>query len=198
MRLSGDAYSKRLESFSNFTLVLISGVHGMSKEINSKSLDITTNSELTEEQVIERLLELIRTKPQPSTPISFEEALEIVCDAYEEGYIYSLYEILDNDSTIVFVDEDKYISNSREIVEFLVKERCNHLYCSDEKTITCDILKVAEGVRYGIGEKCILLTYHLENGAKENLIIKVHFADGSINKLEMFYPFGPLRLVAEE
>ena len=197
MKLSGDAYSKRLESFSHFTLVLIAMVDSMSGEVVYKGHDITTDSELTEEQVIEKLLELINSNSKTSQPVSYEEALEIVCDALEQGYFTSLYEIIDSSVTLVLVDEEKCIYGTRDVINFLVQRGLEHSYLTTENT-TCDILKVAEENRYGIGEKCILLTYHLKNGEKENHVIKVQFANGTISKLEMFRPYGPLRLVAEE
>ena len=58
MILNGEEYSKRLASFSNSTARLISEL--MKKRITAeKSLDITSNSELTEEQVVERLKKLL-------------------------------------------------------------------------------------------------------------------------------------------
>ena len=197
MRLSGDAYSKRLESFSHFTLVLIAMVDGMSREDAYKGSDITTDSELTEEQVIDKLLELINSNPKAKQPVSYEDALEIVCGTLDQGYFTSLYEILDSSVTLVLVDEDKHIYGIRDVINFLVQKGLEHSYITTED-ITCDILKVAEGNRYGIGEKCLLLTYHLKNGEKEHHVIKVNFANGTINKIEMFRPYGPLRLVAEE
>jgi hypothetical protein len=197
MRLSGDAYSERLESFSHFTLVLIAMVDGMNREVVYKGQDITTDSELTEEQVIENLLELINSNPKALQPISYEDALEIVCGALEQGYYTSLYEILDSNVTLVLVDEDERVYGIRDVINFLVQKGLDHNYITTEDT-TCDILTVAEGNRYGVGEKCILLIYHLKNGKKEYHVIKVHFSNGVINKLELFRPYGPLRLVAEE
>ena len=190
MRLSGDEYSKRLESFSHYTLVLISTVHGLSRESVEKLHDVTTDSELTEEQVIEQLVEIIDADSEPNSPISYEDALEIVCDALEEGYFASLYQILDKNATLLFVDDNKCIDGIRDIINFLVKERHDHVYPSDKKTITCDILKVVEGERYGIGEKCILLIYHLKNGERQHHIIKIQISDGLINKLDFYHPYS--------
>ena len=197
MLLSGDEYSERLESFSHFTLVLMSGADSLSREIVCKASNIVSDSELTEEQVIKMLLELLETDFQQLPPVSFEDALEIVCDALEEGYFYSLYKILDKNAELVLVDDARSIVGIRNVINFLVQERLAHLYCSDNKTITCDILKVDKGERYGVGEKCILLLYHLHNDKKEHYVIKVHFEKSVINKLEVFRPYGPLKLVAE-
>lgn len=198
MRLSGDAYSKKLESFSHFTSVLIAIVDGMSREIVYKGLDITTDSEMTEEQVIEKLLELINSTPKALKSVSYEDALKIVCGALEEGYFTSLYEILDSTVILVLVDDDKRIDGIRDVINFLVQKRLDHCYITDTEDTTCDILKVAEGNHCAVGEKCILLTYHLKSGKREHHVIKVHFANGTIYKIEMFRPYGPLRLVAEE
>ena len=58
MRLKGEEYSKRLQEFSDSTIKLISEMMCFSKDIYQKCRDITTDSELTEEQVVEKLQEL--------------------------------------------------------------------------------------------------------------------------------------------
>lgn len=58
MRLEGEAYSERLESFSDSTLELIADLMGYTMKIHIQMSDITTNSELSEEEVVEKLLEL--------------------------------------------------------------------------------------------------------------------------------------------
>ena len=197
MKLHGNDYSKRLESFSMFTMVLISGID-KTKEMAHKATDIISDSDLSEEQVQDLLLQLIHSNDSPLTLISHNDAMEIVCDALEHGYIYSLFEILNDTATLRMVDDNNQISGVRNIIEFFAKERLNHLYPSDKETITCDILRVAKGERYGVGEKCILLTYHLQNGERQNYIIKVHCENNMICQLEIFYPYGPLHLVADE
>ena len=197
MKLHGDDYNKRLESFSMFTTVLISGIH-KTREMAHKATEIISDSDLSEEQVIEQLLQLIHSDDSPLPQLSHNDAMEIVCDALEHGYIYSLFEILNDTTTLVMIDNGNRISGIRNIIEFLANERFNHLYPSDKETITCDILRVAEGKRYGVGEKCILLTYHLENGKRQSYIIKIYCENNKISKFEMFYPYGPLRLVADE
>ena len=195
MRLSGDDYSKRLEEYSNFTLVLISAIHCRTKkETISRAHDITTDSELDEKQVVEKLLELLAINTNPLAQVSLEDALYAVCDTFENGDFYSLYEMLDVNANLTFVDENKCISGSRGIIEFLVNERAEHLYSSNEDTIMCDIMRVTDGERYGIGEKCILLTYVLESGKILRYIVKVCMDRDRICKLEFFYPQGPLHL----
>ena len=196
MRLSGNDLSKRLEDFSSFTLLLISEINRTSRETIYKALDITTDSELTEEQIIEKLLELLSSYFKLPHPVSYDEALEIVCNSFEQGYIYPLYAMLDNDATLVFADD--CILSDRDIVVFLSEKSPRHLYRFDEGIVTCDVLRVAEGERYGVGERCILLTYPSESGKKQYRIIKIHFDNGKIYKLELFYPIGPLHLVADE
>ena len=198
MRLSGPDYSKRLEAFSCFTLVLMSVINSVSREIVYKGHDITTDSDLTEEEIISKLIELLDANLELPSPVSCDDALAILCDALEEGYFCSLYKILNRNATLVLIDEERQIDGVRDIINFLVKERSDHLYPSDDVTITCNILKVTEGERYSIGEKCILLVYHLDNGQKEHHVIKVHTANDRINKIEIFHPRGPLCLEAED
>ena len=62
MRLKGEAYSQRLENYSISTLQLIANICGMDKETVLKAADITTNSELTEEEVVRLLTELKNSK----------------------------------------------------------------------------------------------------------------------------------------
>ena len=121
-----------------------------------------------------------------------------MCGAIEKGYFCNLYDILDRNATLILVDDGKCFNGNREIINFLVQERFDHMYYSDEKTITCDILKIVKGERYGVGEKCILLIYHLQSGEREHRVIKVYSTNGIINKLEFYHPYGPLRLIAEE
>ena len=61
MRLSGQAYSKRLRNYSDDTIRLISDINnGCSKKVAYKMTDITTDSELSEEEVVERLEALLK------------------------------------------------------------------------------------------------------------------------------------------
>lgn len=59
MRLKGEEYDKRLEGYSYDTLLLISECMNSPREVLYRSLDITTDSELTEEEVVTRLKELL-------------------------------------------------------------------------------------------------------------------------------------------
>lgn len=60
MRLSGEAYSKRLRSYSDDTIRLIADINnGCSKKVVYEKTDITTNSELSEEEVAEKLKALL-------------------------------------------------------------------------------------------------------------------------------------------
>ena len=61
MRLRGEAYSERLEAYSTSTLELMAELDMYGKEMTLKKTDITTDSELSEEQVVEKLLELKRS-----------------------------------------------------------------------------------------------------------------------------------------
>ena len=60
MRLSGEEYSKRLRSYSDDTIRLIADINnGCSKKVAVEMTDITTNSELSEEEVAEKLKALL-------------------------------------------------------------------------------------------------------------------------------------------
>lgn len=61
MRLNGEAYARRLRNYSNSTIQLIMDMDCISKEVARKASDITTNSDLTEEQVVAKLKELKNT-----------------------------------------------------------------------------------------------------------------------------------------
>ena len=59
MRLQGEAYSKRLREYSDDTILLISECMNRPREVLDRSLNITTDSELNEEEVAKRLKELL-------------------------------------------------------------------------------------------------------------------------------------------
>ena len=61
MRLSGEAYSRRLREYSDSTMQLIIDMDAISLEISRKAGDITTNSELSEEEVVEKLKALLES-----------------------------------------------------------------------------------------------------------------------------------------
>jgi hypothetical protein len=58
MMLEGEEYSRRLAEFSDSTMQLIMDIDSISKENACKCDEITSNSELTEEQVVAELLKL--------------------------------------------------------------------------------------------------------------------------------------------
>ena len=60
MHLNGSDYDKRLAGYSRSTLVLMWQISRLPEEIYDKATDITTNSELTEEQVVAQLKELLK------------------------------------------------------------------------------------------------------------------------------------------
>ena len=60
MRLRGKAYEQKLMALSKSTLRLMQEVHHCGREAVEKMHEITSNSELTEEQVVEQLKDLKR------------------------------------------------------------------------------------------------------------------------------------------
>ena len=59
MRLKGEEYSRRLKAYSDDTIRLLSEIMCLPKELYYRGRDITTNSELNEEQVVEALKALL-------------------------------------------------------------------------------------------------------------------------------------------
>ncbi|MBQ1212600.1 MAG: hypothetical protein IIX69_04165 [Clostridia bacterium] len=57
MTVSGESFSRRLESYSDDTLILISSFDQISKELALKALEIVATTD-TEEEVVRKLLEL--------------------------------------------------------------------------------------------------------------------------------------------
>ena len=64
MELSAVEYRKRLQGYSYDTTRLIMECHSLDLEDYCKAQDITSDSELNEEQVVEKLKELLATVRQ--------------------------------------------------------------------------------------------------------------------------------------
>lgn len=58
MLLRGVEYDKRLREFSPHTIKIISDIAKLDKEIYLQGQDIVSNNDYTEQQVVEKLLEL--------------------------------------------------------------------------------------------------------------------------------------------
>ena len=131
-------------------------------------------------------------------PLSKEDALSCVLDAFEVGLTYPLYAILDKDAALEFVDENKTVFGSRKIIEHIENDGTERV-CVKRQNVFCEILKVAEGERYGIGEKCIRVIYEQENeGSCSHRIIKIKYDDAKISKIQVFIPYSPIRLEEDE
>ena len=81
MRLKGEEYSKRLQKFSDSAIKLISEMMCCTEDIYQSCRDITTDSELTEEQVVEKLLELkasYLTTMEASTDDNLEKSYQLI------------------------------------------------------------------------------------------------------------------------
>ena len=61
MIVSGEAYSQRIEQFSNSTMQLIIN-SSIDKETSKKVSLIVANTDYTEEQVVEKLKELLKSQ----------------------------------------------------------------------------------------------------------------------------------------
>lgn len=62
LRLNAEEYAKRLRGYSQHTIELISKCMGLPREEYRKARDITTNSTLDENQVAEKLKELLKSQ----------------------------------------------------------------------------------------------------------------------------------------
>lgn len=60
--LSGEAYTQRIETFSDATIELILDTIGESNELAKEGTAIVSNLELTEEEVVQKLMELKKFK----------------------------------------------------------------------------------------------------------------------------------------
>jgi pimeloyl-ACP methyl ester carboxylesterase len=85
----------------------------------------------------------------------------------------------------------------KERIEFIENDGADRIHVN-KQNVTCDILKVAEGERYGVGDKIILLTYERKNDANQRYVIKVGYKESKVYKIELFHPYGPLHLVDDE
>ncbi len=128
---------------------------------------------------------------------TYADALEIVCGALEYGYSYPLYDIIADDAVLKFEDSVDLYCGKDDIIGFIENDGSTRVYINKEK-VSCDILRIAEGERYGVGEPCILLCYEREDGKKNHYVVKVYFENNRIVKIQVFDPIGPLRLVADE
>ncbi len=61
MRLKGEEYRKRLAGYSHSTIELISWANSCTIEVALKATDISTDSELNEEEVRTKLIELLNS-----------------------------------------------------------------------------------------------------------------------------------------
>ena len=62
MILNGEEYSKRLESFSHDTMLLMSKVFKRTKEGALKAMEMASDTEVTEEQLVAAMKQLLGEK----------------------------------------------------------------------------------------------------------------------------------------
>ncbi len=137
---------------------------------------------------------------QTPYPVSYTYSgmLALVRDAFEFGDTCPLYWILAEDAVLEFEDEHGCFRGRRKIVEFIEEEGVRHVHSRKEK-IFCDVCRVDEGERYGVGDLCLLLGYEDRNGRSWHYVVKLHEKDGRITRLRLFNAIGPLKLsVANE
>ncbi len=125
---------------------------------------------------------------------TFDEALHAVCDAFELGYTYPLYDLLDEDS--ILTAEDQTTSGKWGIIEYIENDGAFRVHSCKQK-VTCDITKVEDGKDYQKDDVYILLCYE-EEESKDYWFVKVLFAGNTIRNIEVSKPKEGLKLIAAE
>ena len=83
------------------------------------------------------------------------------------------------------------------VINYIENDGSARVHVKKQK-VSCDILRIAEGEHYGIGDLCILLSYECEDETINHYIIKVRFENEHIQEIKIFTAKGPLRLIADE
>ena len=121
---------------------------------------------------------------------SFDIAFKAVSNAFEFGYTYPLYDLLDDDSSLVL--DDQTVVGKWEIIEYIENDGAYRVHSCKQK-VTCDIINVEEGEGYQKDDVYVLLRYEKE-GLNDSWLIKVAFYDNIIRRIEISEPKGGLKL----
>lgn len=123
---------------------------------------------------------------------SYYDALVVVRDAFEFGYTYPLYDLLDDASSLVV--KNHTIIGKWDIIEYIENSGTWRVHCREQK-VTCDIAKVVEGKEYQKDDIYLMLCYE-EEETYDYWLVKVIFGDNIIRSIEVSKPQGGLKLVA--
>lgn len=126
---------------------------------------------------------------------SYEDSIRAVCDAFEFGYTYPLYDLLDDNSVLSI--GDKTASGKWGIIEHIENDGNYRVHCLKEK-VECHIMRVENGGKYyQKDDVCIFLSYDSDK-KYEHWLIKVIFDGAVIRSIEMSKPRDLSTLVAVE
>ena len=125
---------------------------------------------------------------------TYDGALKIVAEAFEYGYTYPLYDLLDENAVLIW--DDNKVVGRKPIIEYIENSGEERIHCL-KQSVECAITKVEEGTNYQNGENFILVVYSKEE-EKEYWLIKVRFNGAVIENIEITKPKGKLKLVAVE
>ena len=128
---------------------------------------------------------------------TYSDALKIVYDAFAYGYTCPLYEIIAPNAILSIEDSNQLFEGRSNVINYIENDGSARVHVKKQK-VSCDILRIAEGERYGIGDLCILLSYECEDETINHYIIKVRFENEHIQEIKIFTAKGPLRLIADE
>lgn len=126
--------------------------------------------------------------------LTYNEVLEVICDAFEFGYTYPLYDLLNDDS--ILVSTEKTITGRWGIIEYIENDGAYRVLSCNQK-VECNITKVEEGNGYQKDDVYIFLKYEKEE-SNEYWLVKVLFDDNIIHSIEVSMPKEGLKLIAEE
>lgn len=125
---------------------------------------------------------------------TYDDVLEVVCDAFEFGYTYPLYDLLDDESTLT--NGETTAVGKWDVIEFIENDGSYRVHSCKEK-VSCNITKVEEGKDYQKDDIYILLNYEKEE-SNEYWLVKVVFDGNAIRSLDISKPKGGLKLVSIE
>ena len=125
------------------------------------------------------------------TQCSYNDVLNIVCDAFEFGYTYPLYDLLDDDSMLV--KDEQTVIGKWGIIEYIENDGAHRVHSCKQK-VECNIAKVASGKGYQKDDIYIYLGY--KGDSWEHWIVKVLFDGTTIRNIEFSKPRAGLDLVS--
>ena len=112
--------------------------------------------------------------------------------AFEVGYTYPLYPLLDENA--VLLKEEEEIRGRWQILEYIEIDGSARINTKKE-SVTCHIVKVQEGEHYEKGDVYVVVRYEKDE-KKDIWLIDVTLGHGRIQKLVISKPKGPVKFVS--